>query len=324
MGSPMKKQPKVKKKSKTPWFIILFVFAFWVYVVLGWNIFPRLDDGTVNVPVWYMMLSFPVCCLISLIMVLIKNCISRISDYIDHLGRRFHVSNDCLDSLYKDAVSIVIQTNNATASILQRKLNISFDNAKELIDRMETNGIVGPFLGTIPRQILVGKEKPYPECKAYLAKAKPNILLDIEQIKQIIQDENEWRRGQKGLSSIEAEFEEIDKMEGQKFESWCANFLQKIGFINVEVTQGSGDQGVDILAEKDGIKYAIQCKCYSSDLGNKPIQEVNTGKAIYHCQIGAVMTNRYFTSGGKEAAAATGVLLWDRDWIQEKLEETGT
>lgn len=113
----------------------------------------------------------------------------------------------------------------------------------------------------------------------------------------------------------------IDFMEGHQFEHWCATLLQKIGFANVEVTQGSGDQGVDVLAEKDGIKYAIQCKCYSSDLGNKPIQEVNTGKAIYHCQIGAVITNRYFTQGGKEAAKATGVLLWDRDWIQEKLKE---
>lgn len=115
----------------------------------------------------------------------------------------------------------------------------------------------------------------------------------------------------------------IDFMEGHQFEYWCADLLRKIGFINVSVTQGSGDQGVDILAVKDGIKYAIQCKCYSSDLGNKPVQEVNTGRVIYHCQIGAVMTNRHFTQGGKEAAGATGVLLWDRDWIQEKLKEIG-
>lgn len=113
----------------------------------------------------------------------------------------------------------------------------------------------------------------------------------------------------------------VDLMEGHQFEYWCAGLLKKVGYINVEVTQGSGDQGVDILAEKDGIKYAIQCKRYDSDLGNKPVQEVNTGKAIYGCQIGAVMTNRYFTQGGKDAAKATGVLLWDRDWIQAKMNE---
>lgn len=109
----------------------------------------------------------------------------------------------------------------------------------------------------------------------------------------------------------------IDKMDGHTFEHWCAKVLENCGYKNVEVTPGSGDQGVDVLAEKGGIKYAIQCKCYSSDLGNTPIQEVNTGKTIYHCQIGVVMTNRHFTAGAKQAAEATGVLLWDRETIEE-------
>ena len=111
-----------------------------------------------------------------------------------------------------------------------------------------------------------------------------------------------------------------DNMNGHDFEHWCANLLKRNGFINVEVTQASNDQGVDVLAEKDGVRYAVQCKCYSSDLGNTPVQEVNTGKAIYHCHVGAVMTNRYFTSGAKEAAEATGVLLWDRDKLGEMLK----
>lgn len=113
----------------------------------------------------------------------------------------------------------------------------------------------------------------------------------------------------------------IDSMDGHEFECWCADLLQKNGFINVSVTKASGDQGVDVLAEKEGIRYAIQCKCYTHDLGNKPIQEVYTGKRIYGCQIGTVMTNRYFTKGAKKAAEQTGVLLWDRDWILSHLQE---
>lgn len=112
----------------------------------------------------------------------------------------------------------------------------------------------------------------------------------------------------------------IDCMEGHAFEFWCADILRKNGFIDVEVTRGSGDQGVDILAKKAGIKYAIQCKCYATDLGNKPVQEVNTGKTIYHCHVGAVMTNRYFTEGAKQAADATGVLLWNRDDVKKWLK----
>lgn len=122
--------------------------------------------------------------------------------------------------------------------------------------------------------------------------------------------------------SVFSQLNNIDLMEGHDFEYWCADLLRKNGFTQVEVTRGSGDQGVDILAQKDGIRYAIQCKNYSSDLGNKPVQEIHAGKMIYHCHIGAVMTNRYFTAGGKEAAAATGVLLWDRDWIANHMPKT--
>lgn len=117
----------------------------------------------------------------------------------------------------------------------------------------------------------------------------------------------------------EAELLNIDLMEGHAFEHWCAALLLRIGFHDVEVTPASGDDGVDIIAQKDGIRYAIQCKRYSSDLGNTPIQEVHAGKSVYNCHVGAVMTNRYFTAGGKRSAEATGTLLWDRDWIKSHL-----
>ena len=67
-------------------------------------------------------------------------------------------------------------------------------------------------------------------------------------------------------------------------------------------------------------KYAIQCKRYASNLGNAPVQEVNSGKAIYNCHVGAVMTNQHFTKSAKELAERNGVLLWDRDWITAMLK----
>lgn len=119
----------------------------------------------------------------------------------------------------------------------------------------------------------------------------------------------------------------IDAMDGHEFERWCAEALKSCGFVKVRVTPGSGDQGVDILAEKDGVKYAIQCKRYSSDLGNTPVQEVHLGKVFYKCHVGVVLTNQHFTAGAKEAADASGVLLWDREWIKSYLaghESSGT
>ena len=112
----------------------------------------------------------------------------------------------------------------------------------------------------------------------------------------------------------------IDKMNGHEFEYFCANLLRKNGFSDVNVTKGSGDQGVDILAKKDGIKYAIQCKNYSSHLGNTPVQEVNAGKIYYNCHVGVVMTNSRFTSGAQKLAQATGVLLWDRSKLLQMID----
>lgn len=113
--------------------------------------------------------------------------------------------------------------------------------------------------------------------------------------------------------------EEVDTMNGHEFEQFCIALLLDNGFQKVSGTKTSGDQGIDILAEKDGIKYGIQCKCYSTDLGNTPIQEAFAGKSIYKCHVAAVMTNRYFTTGGREAAQGTGVLLWDRNKLQEMI-----
>lgn len=112
----------------------------------------------------------------------------------------------------------------------------------------------------------------------------------------------------------------IDRMEGHDFEEFSADLLRRNGYQQVGVTRGSGDQGVDIIAYKDGWKYAIQCKRYNQKLGNKPIQEVHTGKTIYQCDVAVVMTNSYFTSGAVQAASATGVLLWDRNTLQSMVQ----
>lgn len=106
---------------------------------------------------------------------------------------------------------------------------------------------------------------------------------------------------------------DFDFMDGHEFEYFCAELLRKNGFIGVKVTQGSGDHGIDILARKDGKKYAIQCKCYSNNVGNKAVQEAYSGKDIYGADMAVVMTNRYYTKQAKIDAGKLGVELWDRN-----------
>lgn len=119
---------------------------------------------------------------------------------------------------------------------------------------------------------------------------------------------------------IFSEISVVDGMEGHEFEYFCANLLRKNGFTEVGVTRGSGDQGVDVLATKGGIKYAVQCKNYATPLSNKPVQEVSAGKVFYNCHVGVVLTNSTFTPGAISLANATGVLLWDRSTLIELMK----
>lgn len=113
----------------------------------------------------------------------------------------------------------------------------------------------------------------------------------------------------------------MDEMEGHDFEYFCAQLLEKQGFIEVEVTRGSGDFGVDILAEKDGITYAVQCKRYNGPVGVEAILRTYGGRAYYERMVGVVMTNQYFTAPAVEAAKKLQILLWDRGYIDEMMEE---
>jgi len=117
--------------------------------------------------------------------------------------------------------------------------------------------------------------------------------------------------------------EDIDLMEGHEFEYYCAELLKQCGFQEVEVTQGSGDYGIDILAEKEGVTYAIQCKCYTSPVGVKAVQEAYAGRDYYDRMVGVVLTNQYFTRPAVEAAEKLKILLWDRDYLESMLEQQG-
>ncbi len=115
------------------------------------------------------------------------------------------------------------------------------------------------------------------------------------------------RRGPKELP--------MDEMEGHDFEYYCADLLKASGFLEVEVTKGSGDFGADILAEKDGVTYAFQCKCYDKPIGVKAVQEIYAGRDFYGRMVGVVMTNQYFTQPAVELASKLNIMLWDRGYL---------
>lgn len=166
-------------------------------------------------------------------------------------------------------------------------------------------------------KILLKGKKVGVTCLMYSKFSKKNLNLGY--IEDLVKIYNEFNI-EKVLSG-EIDNIEIDKidsdMDGYDFENCSANLLLNNGFSNVEVTQYSGDFGVDIIAYKDDIKYAIQCKKYSSPVGIKAVQEVIASKAMNDCHVAVVLTNNFFTNSAKELAKKNNVLLWDRNKLKE-------
>ena len=115
-----------------------------------------------------------------------------------------------------------------------------------------------------------------------------------------------------GKNVKQVDMSEVDIMSGEEFERYVAKLLSVNGFSNIQVTKASGDYGVDILAGKDGERYAIQCKRYAKNVGVKPVQEVYAGASMYGATRCAVITNVYFSDNGRALANKLGVQLWDR------------
>lgn len=111
---------------------------------------------------------------------------------------------------------------------------------------------------------------------------------------------------------------DTDDLDGIEFENILAKLFEKMGY-TVLTTPRSGDQGADLLLEKNGCKTVVQAKRYTNKLDNTPIQEVVAAKYHYQYNNAMVVTNNYFTAGAKELARTNQVRLVDRDELHQLL-----
>lgn len=140
-------------------------------------------------------------------------------------------------------------------------------------------------------------------------------LTEIETQNKLRQFEEELLNPRK---SNKISISDIDLMSGLEFENFTASLFSRLGF-KVNVTKASGDQGIDIIAEKDGKKFGIQAKCYSSTVSNRAIQEVVAGINHYNLDKGIVVTNNFFTDSAITLAKTNNIILWDRNILKEKM-----
>ena len=128
-----------------------------------------------------------------------------------------------------------------------------------------------------------------------------------------------WRR----MTSGNRRAQQCLRLTGEEFERYVALLLKDHHYRHIEITKGSGDQGVDILCERNGKSYAIQCKNYEGAVGNFAVQEAYAGAEFYGCDVPVVICPGTFTRGAIELADSTGVELWDGERLSRMMKRSG-
>lgn len=95
---------------------------------------------------------------------------------------------------------------------------------------------------------------------------------------------------------------------GDTLEIACEDKLKAMGW-TVRRVGGSGDQGVDLVAEKNTLRVAVQCKNYSTPVGNAAVQEVLAGKIFEEADYAVVVTSSSYTPAAVQLAQKSGVAL---------------
>ncbi len=106
---------------------------------------------------------------------------------------------------------------------------------------------------------------------------------------------------------------EIDIMAPTDFELYITNLFSRLGYKSQHVGH-TGDFGVDITAEREGKKIAIQAKRYGykNKVGEDAVREAFAGINMYGCTKAMVVTNSFFTPKAIKLAKSDNVELWDR------------
>jgi HJR/Mrr/RecB family endonuclease len=114
----------------------------------------------------------------------------------------------------------------------------------------------------------------------------------------------------------------VDNLTGEEFEHYCADILRNSGW-TVRVTQASGDQGIDLIANHGNVKAVVQCKRFSGAVGNGAVQEISAGKQHEQADHAVVVSNSTYTRSAKQLANSNGVHLLHFSELERLAEMLG-
>lgn len=111
-------------------------------------------------------------------------------------------------------------------------------------------------------------------------------------------------------------------MNPYDYEKYCTTLLRKVGW-EATATAGSGDQGADVIATKDGIRLVLQCKLYNKSVGNEAVQQIAAARDHYHADFAAVVSNADYTLSARQLSKSSKVFLLHHDELQGFADRIG-
>jgi predicted helicase len=119
---------------------------------------------------------------------------------------------------------------------------------------------------------------------------------------------------------LQTQLQNIARMSGPEFERYMGSVFEALGY-KATILGGAGDQGVDLLLQKENECIAVQCKNYQQPVGNKPIQEVYAGARHHAAHHAWVVAPAGYTKWAEQLARSTGVALYARVHIEKWVEQ---
>ena len=181
---------------------------------------------------------------------------------------------------------------------------ISFKNFHHVIINYDLSSDFSDLLDRISR----ASSKAIEEMEVDILSAIVGFIVNVRQTESQATDKIGDSSSSFGFENVENQQTMSAYENGIDFEHYVRTKLEGIGFTVIQ-TPITGDQGADIIATRDGKRYAIQCKSYSGQVGNAAVQEVIAGKIFYDCDFACVVTNSNFTPSAYQLAAKAGVIM---------------
>ncbi|MEF3272818.1 MAG: restriction endonuclease [Chloroflexus sp.] len=129
---------------------------------------------------------------------------------------------------------------------------------------------------------------------------------------------NRWLHEQR-LQSLRRQ--QLLNLSPTEFEQRIGLLLEDLGWQQVTVRGGSGDRGVDITAERDGLRYIVQCKRYTKPVGPSYVRDLVGALQIQRADRAILVTTSTFSRQSRLEAKDQAVELWDQRILLQRIDE---